>query len=274
LFFTFSNVYRALESSTNNKWPSRDDHTSTSHKAHPEEMAELAATDAEKAHGGEGVPLPTLAVVGTAGRRYDGKKLTAQTFARMTQVAIAHILQEFPSGVNLVSGGAAWADHVAVELYLQAQQRDDLNIPSLTVYLPCQWDAKAECPRDSSRSPHATASTMVSYHATFSKHIGRNSVKELARASEFGAVIDETGGGFHARNTRVARACTHLLAFTFASGDAPSTDSGTFDTWAKCGKHCDKWHVQLPEFRITNTSASLTKPSAALTVPKAAAALT
>ena len=70
---------------------------------------------------------PTLAVIGFSGRKVKLQKLTPQTFQKME----ARVMQERPS--KLVSGGSAWADHVAVSLFLQRK------VEGLELHLPCQF---------------------------------------------------------------------------------------------------------------------------------------
>ena len=66
-------------------------------------------------------PICTVAIIGSAGRNEDGAKMNATVFDAMTAAALRTITDHWhlsPQNVRLVSGGAAWADHVAVRLFL------------------------------------------------------------------------------------------------------------------------------------------------------------
>ena len=57
-------------------------------------------------------PLPTVSIVGSAGRRGDGKKMTKTLFKRMVEKAKEVITEDFGldlDKIHLVSGGAAWS---------------------------------------------------------------------------------------------------------------------------------------------------------------------
>jgi hypothetical protein len=64
-----------------------------------------------------------IAVIGTAGRKTAADRLDWPTFLLMRE-AVLRELQNIPRPWELVSGAAAWADHVAVDLFLgPAQQK-------------------------------------------------------------------------------------------------------------------------------------------------------
>ena len=146
--------------------------------------------------------MKTLAVIGTAGRQDDAAKLTARHWNAMCRAAIEVCASE--SVTDLVSGGAAWADHVAprvalhlglpVRLWLPANERD---------YGIAKW-----------------------YHSKFSNVLGRDTWDEVLQCS------CEAFGGFKDRNTKVAQAAHVFLACTFGHG-AEVKDGGTADTVAK-----------------------------------------
>lgn len=168
-----------------------------------------------------------VAVVGTAGRAKDFEShLTQDLFEDMVRVVADKVMPD----TVLVSGGAAWADHVAVTLFLRGK------VSGLELHMPCEWDAKRTQFVDTgalhwAANPGRTANA---YHRSFSKAIGRSSLSEIASAQEKGAVLT-THDGFHARNTVIARECDRAVCPTWASGDAP-TGGGSLDTWRKCTK--------------------------------------
>ena len=76
-----------------------------------------------------------VAIIGTAGRDKQAP-LSRELFGKMCRVAqkiINDVWKLEPATVCLVSGGAAWVDHVAVSLYLQN------HYPELELNLPCEF---------------------------------------------------------------------------------------------------------------------------------------
>lgn len=74
----------------------------------------------------------TVAIIGTCGRT-QGDRLEPEIFdfmCRKARTTITDTLGLDPSIVELVSGGAAWADHVAVQL------SNEEIVPNLTLHLP------------------------------------------------------------------------------------------------------------------------------------------
>lgn len=184
-----------------------------------------------------------VAIIGTAGRDR-AERLTPALFAGMTRAAAGIIKDTFgldPAATTLISGGAAWADHVAVALYLEG------GVAGLTLYTPCAFQDGSNGYADTGvidwrANPGGTANY---YHRRFSKCLGRNTLGELGAARERGATFDASHPGFHARNSEVARVATHMIALTWAEGATPA-DGGTLDTWKKCPLPADKKvHVSL-----------------------------
>lgn len=82
----------------------------------------------------------TIAIIGSAGRGLDVNKITKELWSKMINKAEEIIVKEWGlewKNVRLVSGGAAFSDHVAVELFLK--HPDDV---ALTLELPSAWDAR------------------------------------------------------------------------------------------------------------------------------------
>jgi len=198
-----------------------------------------------------------VSIVGTAGRGTCIHELTKEIFDIMCITAINIIENDLHltwDNVNLVSGGAAWSDHIAVSLYMLK------DAASLTLFLPCKWISKGTESKyfddgsyDWRKNPGRTSN---SYHKKFSAMIGRNSLHEIEMSFKLGAKIDTTFAGFHNRNTEVAKSDI-LLAFTFGKSDKPD-DGGTLDTWTKCKNH--KIHVQLPSLKVSGLLPSLDPP--------------
>lgn len=180
--------------------------------------------------------MTRIAVIGTAGRDRT-KPMTKALWEWMLNSARERI----PAGHHLVSGGAAWADHLAVMLYLEG------HAEALTLHLPAPFNGVHFIGQERSSAGAANY-----YHQRFSKTIDSNTLKELSWAIEKHAKVTQQPygshyGGMFARNALVARDAEALIAYTFGPGDVPA-DGGTRDTWDKC-KAESKLHVPLPILR-------------------------
>lgn len=166
-----------------------------------------------------------LAIIGTAGRREDGPKLTRDTYIAMSK-AVREVYGHY-SFHGIVSGGAAWTDHLAVRMYLK-----DLT-PELILHLPCEWDKKKKRFKDTGvidfkANPGGTANY---YHDKFGPIVGIDSLQDIHDAIKKGAKVIVTQG-FMERNTKVAEDASAVLAMTFGQG-AYIKDGGTADTVKK-----------------------------------------
>lgn len=167
----------------------------------------------------------TLSIIGTAGRKDDAKRLSKKHFEAMCVVADGLIEQckdiNYPIS-TLVSGGAAWADHVAVTLFLEKK------VPHLRLFLPCEFiggSFRDNGNTDPYKNPGGTANY---YHRQFQKNTGINSLTQLQIASAEGAELISVAKGFHARNALVAKS-DFLLAMTFGNENQVK-DGGTAHT--------------------------------------------
>lgn len=206
--------------------------------------------------------MSKLAIIGTAGRKEDRKALTPAHYPRMVAAAgklITHLNID-PKYLYLVSGGAAWSDHVAVTLGLIGV----VPIENITVYLPAELDTSGFT--GTNEWEEKVASTANYYHSLFHQITGVDGLTELCTIRDRGAKLIPIKNGFHARNTKVAQELVengHLLAFTFGSdveiqqpvwsirehsatttaAQAGLKDGGTADTFNKA--HCKKFHCRL-----------------------------
>ena len=161
----------------------------------------------------------TVAIIGTAGRDKD-KPMTTHLWERM----VADAKQRVRPDDTLVSGGAAWADHLAVRLYL------DGDVKHLVLHLPAPFvDGKFQGERESA------ASAANYYHDMFRRNAGVDGLADLAAAVAKGAKVTEQPvakgyGAMFARNALVAKQADAVVAYTFGEGDTPA-DGGTKDTW-------------------------------------------
>jgi hypothetical protein len=170
----------------------------------------------------------TLAIVGTAGRKEDAKRLTRKHFEAMCLVASGLLEQINDSNYKIstiVSGGAAWADAVAVRLFL------DKKVPNLRLFIPAQWeDGKYHDTgeKDPYKNPGGTANY---YHKQFQQNTGINGLSDIQIAQAHGAELYCCKGGFHGRNAMVAKS-DFILACTFGNKHIVK-EGGTADTIRK-----------------------------------------
>lgn len=177
-----------------------------------------------------------VSIIGTAGRKEDGNKMSRGLYVEMYKKAI-DILANFeliPRVVHLVSGGAAWADHIAVSLYLGHFSNQ------LTLHLPALF-----CIVENKYVPLEVADTANYYHKLFAQKMGRSTLEGITKAIEKGAKTT-ISDDFKARNLKVAD-CDLMIAFTWGEGDEPK-QGGTHHTWTHSAAPV-KIHVPLKELQ-------------------------
>lgn len=179
--------------------------------------------------------IKSVAVIGTAGRDR-GKPYDLELWCAMWEDAKSR----FVSNVELVSGGAAWADHLAVSLFLSDPEQFTLRL-----YLPSTFaphTSRFVGPADSA------ASAANFYHEKFTLATGIDARREISHVHGMKGVTIECEpsspgyGGMFARNAKVAKAVDACLAYTWGDGKEPK-DGGTKDTWDKITGR--KVHVPL-----------------------------
>lgn len=168
----------------------------------------------------------SLGIIGTAGRKEDGKKLGRKHFEAMCIVA-GGLIDELSENnypiTHLVSGGAAWADHVSVKLFL------DKKVPNLRLFLPCEWDNGSFKDNGIAKDPHKNpGGTANYYHKLFQNATHINSLTEIQIAKAEGAELIPVSKGFYARNALVAKS-DFILAMTFGH-EHEVKDGGTAHT--------------------------------------------
>ena len=83
----------------------------------------------------------TISIIGTSGRGDNFIKLLPDHWPKMcnkSEEYIQSIVNNSWEKVILVSGGAAWADHIAVDLYLKHPESQ------LVLHLPAKWETSKE----------------------------------------------------------------------------------------------------------------------------------
>ena len=191
-----------------------------------------------------------LAVIGTAGRKDDARRLSTDLYEAAYSDLVAMLNDGFPG--DLVSGGAAVADHLAVRAYL------DGHATALRLYLPAAFESSAFKEGGGRFDPGRTANY---YHREFSKWYGRSSQDELANAITRGAEVFVVPG-FKQRNSALAKVATDVVAYTFGADVPPAAfssadpafldaeraglkDGGTAHTWGQTRNCISKRHVSL-----------------------------
>lgn len=174
----------------------------------------------------------TIAIIGTAGRD-KSKPMTAQLWDAMCDDARARV----PQGATLVSGGAAWADHLAVRLFL------DGHAGGLILHLPSTF---AHC-RAFAGGRGSAGSAANYYHGLFKVATGVDGIPEICdavwRGAQYTTQAPDIGmGAFMIRNMEVAKMADTLIAYTWGERAAPA-DGGTAHTWRICKG--SKTHVAL-----------------------------
>jgi hypothetical protein len=174
-----------------------------------------------------------VSIVGTAGRKEDGQKMSRELYFKMVKRAESMLYTLCKGGdpietIDLISGGAAWADHIAVSLYLMEVAR------SLTLYLPCHFNPSDGYvgfePTGPESEEKETARIANYYHDMFSKKMGRDTRQGIANAYLKGAKLQVIDGGFKTRNLLVGK-CDVLMAFTWGEDEYQPKDGGTLHTW-------------------------------------------
>jgi hypothetical protein len=220
-----------------------------------------------------------VAVIGTAGQRGDATRLSREVFDKMCARAAAIVLDEWklpPANLTLVSGGSAWSDHVAVHLFLRDNRFSSCR---LHLFLPCRFQNGKFADE---KSWHHCGDVLNDLHRSFSDKAGLNSLSDLQQcAAHRSATLDCTSRGFFARNIRVARKATRLIAFSTQSGPRP-IDGGTAHTWkhATAPAHLRR-HISTQALTSTATATNpatnptpspITPATAPTTVPSSSTA--
>ena len=173
-----------------------------------------------------------IAVIGTAGRQ--GVKLTSENYDKMYDRLKQYLSQYDKNSIELISGGAAWSDHLAIRAYL------DNIVYKLSLYLPCTWDYE----NDKYHENINDGKMSNIYHNNFSKETKMNSFDQIAQAILSGAYVDESSKGCLDRNNKVAQNCDKMIAFTMSETDSPAK-GGTQYTWNKAINK-EKLHISIP----------------------------
>jgi hypothetical protein len=187
-----------------------------------------------------------LAVIGTAGRQEDINFLDKKLYDKMYSNLIS-TMEEW-NILSLVSGGAAWGDHLAIRAFLEKKSKH------LILCLPAPFEKGHFIAR-------GDGSIVNRYHDIFTHKCKIDSRQEITLAIQNGAEV-HIGVGFIDRNLEVSRLASHMIAFTFGGGEticdcyptdegfsvsrkAGLKDGGTSHTWRSAYKCYIKRHIPL-----------------------------
>jgi len=192
-----------------------------------------------------------IGIIGTAGRKDDYYKLNYHTYFSAMEKVLELIMHKCNRDVGkndvcLISGGAAWADHIAVLAYLA---QPDLPFKVfLKLHLPCEF-SKEDCQFVSSKD----GLTANYYHDKFSLKLNTDSLKQIQMSINNGAKT-VNGGSFKSRNTEVAKDSDVLIALTFGNASKLKV-GGTSDTMSKFIKmkgNKNSYHLDLHTMMLYN----------------------
>jgi hypothetical protein len=141
-----------------------------------------------------------------------------EKYSKMKETTKDIIVNKFgldPKKVILVSGGSAWADHIAVTLYNEKFSN------RLELYLPTTFNQ--------SFTQNRYGNTLNELHNKFSDQTCKDSLSDIRDAINNGAYINTDYYGFLKRNIPVSKS-DYLIAF--ALYDQPAS-FGTRYTWNK-----------------------------------------
>jgi hypothetical protein len=186
-----------------------------------------------------------VGIIGTAGRKEDQNRLNGEKWRQMKEKVEEIIIALFgdikKTSIQFVSGGAAYADFIAVVLAEKYEK-------PLILHLPCSFNKKFIGGK--------TGETVNWYHYLFSKKITKFEGKSLMlmdKVIKRGAKVT-VSNGFFARNSLVAQDSDYLIALTFGNGPKLK-DGGTADTMKKFIKlkgNENSFHINLGDMKIYN----------------------
>jgi hypothetical protein len=156
--------------------------------------------------------------------------------------------------VVLVSGGSAWADYIAVRLWLESvMDCEDADVyAGLKLFLPCTFDSDG----NKMNFHGSCGATLNQLHAAFSHKMGNgfDSRADLLCAEALGAELNCRYPGFLNRNKQVAMA-EYMIAFTWSDSHERPKEGGTRHTWdsSLCAT---KIHVPLCTLACTSLASA------------------
>jgi hypothetical protein len=198
--------------------------------------------------------MATLAIIGTAGRGEDGKRLASDPIMYLAEMKRAALDVAYRVGAKkLVSGGAAYADHIAIRMHLEDPSRFflKLELPAELVKVDEGLGFKDTGERNPHTNPGGTANY---YHRRFRDAVnkpGWSPFSDFTRTLPHILTEVRVTSGFLARNLVVAAEADHCLAMTFGEGPKVK-DGGTAHTMTAFLKKGvgTSWHFDLNTLKL------------------------
>ena len=155
---------------------------------------------------------------------YEPEEATLAVWEAMVKAAVDKT-QEETQPVTLLAGGSAWADHVAVHLFLT-----EPNIHALHLYLPAKWETTDKffdtgTPKGYKSNP---GGFLNKKHEDFSAVIDRNSLAQIGLAKTNGALVFDSYADPTYRYTAIASLCDKLLVLG-TTPEPPATIKAVMD---------------------------------------------
>lgn len=174
-----------------------------------------------------------LLTAGTAGRGTTIQSLSLEVYDLMSAAHKGII--DFYNVHTIVSGGAAWSDHLAVTAYLKGE------VESLRINIPGKFDTEKCIFVTRDRNDNKDHIRTCNYYHSLMEGKGIPSRQQIKEAIDKGAQV-YSYKDFFRRNVVSTQMARRMVAFTYAGGDTPA-DGGTKFTWDRF--HGPKVHIPI-----------------------------
>ncbi len=197
--------------------------------------------------------MSKLAIIGTAGRGDDGKRLAADPERYLTRMLdAARKVSARTGATELISGAAAWADHCAVLLFLEDPLRYSLELELPAPFVTDGLGGYKMFDKETGDFKNNPGGVSNHYHRLFLKAFKKtrptwSPFNDFSSLEGHPNVTFNVGTGFLERNLVVAGKAHHCLAMTFGQG-AQLKDGGTAHTMSHFlakRDHGEAFHLDL-----------------------------
>jgi len=197
-----------------------------------------------------------IAIIGTAGRGESINFLNKEKYLSLLKTLDECITYEMETRINedsftLVSGGAAWMDHLAIDLFMMyndiysyfPNKIHNINKPvKLILHLPEKFNFDT-CIFEETK----TGKIANYYHYIFSKIMGNSSFHDLSHVLTEDNCTYTTSNNFFVRNKLIANELEKDdMVFALTIGKNEPIDGGTKHTWDLISDEIiDKVHISI-----------------------------
>jgi hypothetical protein len=127
--------------------------------------------------------MVNIAIIGSAGRGYDQFLVNKTAFLTAIENVFNIVEVRWKldwNDITLVSGGSAFADHIAVKLYLVL--KEEYPKLKLKLHLPCEWSTLSQSFEEPKCEPSTkTASALNVLHRKFSLSCELKSLNDIQK---------------------------------------------------------------------------------------------